>query len=134
MSLRSFGFVAMLAVSGSPAFAAGCHVDPFSTVFGADTDAHMTVKSGQRCGITMRTGGRGMSRNIGGTTGTTLDQQAQHGTVIIPEPHRIEYVSQRGYTGSDQFVFERTGETMSQKTGHTNSGTSHYTVHVDVVP
>ncbi len=134
MSLRSLYLAAVFAAAASPALAAGCHVDPFSTVFGADTDAHMTVKSGQRCGITMRTGGRGMSRNIGGTAGTTLDQQAQHGTVSIPSPHQIDYVAQRGYAGPDQFVFERTGETMSQKTGRVNGGTSHYTVHVDVMP
>ena len=132
MPLRAVMLATLVTSAAGPAFAAGCHVDPFSTVFGADTGTHMTVPSGQRCGITLRMGGRGLSGNVGGAAGVTLDQQAQHGTVTGAGPNHLDYVSQRGYAGPDRFVFERTGESMGRNGKSVHRGTSHYTVDVDV--
>lgn len=116
-------FIATLAAA-SPALAAGCHVDPFRAPHGIDTDVHMTAKSGTPCKIRM---------NGGSISGINISGPAQHGTAMLKD-ERIVYTSNSGFSGNDQFIFEKYGESFVGERGQHFAGTSHFTVSVDVTP
>ncbi len=131
--MRGFhaAFILGLAAAASPASAAGCHVDSFSFIFGSDAQTHMTVKSGQLCNVSMRMGLRMRSANVGGPSDVSVAEQAAHGVASTPDLQNWNYVSRPGYVGKDRFVIQETGEVMAR---YVYSGTSHFTVDVDVMP
>ena len=114
--------------SSTCVFAADCHIDTYNFVWGADTSTHMTVKSGHRCGSTIK------HSNGSGATATDISQPAANGTASAPSPNLWEYNARKGFAGKDSFVVATTGESMSGKRARVFSGTTHISVDVDVVP
>lgn len=133
MLIRSAIIASFVLTLSMPAYAAGCHVDRFTNALGSETNVNMAAKSGANCsikfgGVTMRS-----TPTMGDRT-TTISVQAQHGTAQVDGNNHVSYVSARGYAGPDQFVIERSGDSFSNKTGHTMSGTARYDVNVNVSP
>lgn len=71
------------------------------TINGVSVDGYMTVKSGRACVISFRSSGP--------TDRVQIDQRPSHGVVDIGSVGRLRYRPNRGYTGSDTFVYSRVG-------------------------
>lgn len=132
-SARPALLLASCLLAAGPALAAGCHVDHFTNIIGADTNVSMVAAPGRPCGVRLGAS-HGMGYSSGGRTPIVVSTPAQHGSAVADEDSHVTYRSAPGYAGPDRFVFERSGESMSRKNGRVTSGTSHYTVDVDVRP
>lgn len=122
--------VPALASAAGPA-AATCQLTPFQVQFGVDAETHMTVGSGQTCGVSMQMGGRGRTVSGGGPNGMEVGEAPTHGVAKTFGLNAWGYASRPGYTGQDRFVILSSGEIMGERIIR---GTSHITVDVDVVP
>lgn len=108
-----------------PAFASNCSMTSFNALPGTDTSAQMVVHSGATCAIQMTVRGGGMQMSVG--------KPAMNGTVTIPGPTSFAYASRPGFTGTDAFEADFTGELLANGKGHDMRGTAHIAVNVTVV-
>jgi hypothetical protein len=106
------------------AYSADCTVDRYSFVYGSDSPAHMTTKSGKLCW------GKIVTRS-GGVSSVQIGQQPADGVASAVGVSRWQYQSRSGYVGKDSFTVQISGESM-KKNGRTNGGTANLIVDVDV--
>ena len=106
MTKTSMTKVMALACLLSLAFAAEasarCSVPRIATFNNQTVDGRMTVSSGDRCSIKLRS-------SSGPTHSAEIVQRPSNGTVVIEAPHRIIYRSRAGYVGNDTFTYARRG-------------------------
>ena len=101
---------------------ASCQVDALHIHFGEDGAHHVVMRQNESCHFASQwgPGSRILSFQI--------TQQAQHGIASASGGKDWTYKPQRGFAGSDQFVYTYVGASKQ------NSGTSNVTVSVDVAP
>jgi hypothetical protein len=90
--------LATAAAEASP----NCSVPRFRTLAGQTVDGYMSVKSGKRCAIIMRS-------SRGPTFGVRILARAAHGGVHVEGMHRVVYQSRAGFAGADTFTYSRYG-------------------------
>ena len=123
---HSLGLLAVLVgLQASPALAAECSFQPFTTVPGADVGLMWSAKSGHPCTLLLKVSSRIDNVSM------TVARQATHGKAATPTVTTISYVSRPGFVGRDSFVIERTAEAMAR---FVTRGTAHWTINVNVVP
>jgi len=101
MRALMMGFALVLLATGAEA-APNCWVPRFRTLYGQTVDAFMTVKSGRRCSIVMRT-------SRGATTSAAIVTRPAHGEAHVEGPHRVVYRPRLGFSGTDTFTYARRG-------------------------
>jgi hypothetical protein len=103
MDARGLGLACLLLVACCAQASARCSVPRIPTFSNQTVDGNMTVNSGARCSIKLRT-------SRGPTYGAHIVERAAHGSVTVDSSNRIVYRSRPGYVGSDSFTYARTGE------------------------
>ena len=76
-----------------------CSVPYIKRMLGQTVEGRMTVRTGKQCRITMDT-------SMGGVLGTRIAQKASAGSATV-SGQTVVYVPKGGYTGTDQFTYER---------------------------
>ena len=98
------GFACLMLLAWATDAWALCSVPRFQFLGNQTVDAYMTVSSGDRCPIRLRT-------SSGPNHSTEVVQRPSNGTVAAEAPHRVVYRSRAGYVGSDTFTFAWRGLT-----------------------
>lgn len=75
------------------------------TLHGQTVDGYMYVNSGKTCTISFH--------SRGPTERTEVIERPSHGTVTPGSIGRLTYRSQKGFVGSDMFVYRRSGLDMT---------------------
>jgi len=99
---KTLGLAGLMLCAWAADASALCSVPRISTFNNQTVDGRMTVSSGDRCTIRLRT-------SSGPTHGAEIVQRPSNGTLGIEPPHRIVYRSRAGYVGSDSFTYARRG-------------------------
>ena len=82
--------------------AQACHVPFFRALENQVFDGHMTVRSGARCSIVRQ-------NSSAAITSTRIVSPPAYGAASVRGAHII-YASPRGYTGTDRFTFQGSGQ------------------------
>jgi hypothetical protein len=78
---------------------ANCSVPYIKRLLGQTVEGRMTVRTGKQCRIWM-------DSSLGGILGTRIAQKASAGSATV-SGQAVVYVPKGGYTGTDQFTYER---------------------------
>src|SRR5262245_47280095 len=103
---KTLGLAGLMLCAWAADASALCSVPRISPFNNQTVHGRMTVSSGDRCTIRLRT-------SSGPTHSAAIVQRPSNGTVGIEPPHRIVYRSRAGYVGSDTFTYARRGFDMN---------------------
>ncbi len=76
-----------------------CYVPYIKRIPGQIAEGRMTVRTGKQCQIIL-------NDSVGGVLGTRIAQKATAGSATV-SGQTVVYVPKGGYTGMDQFTYER---------------------------
>jgi hypothetical protein len=104
--MKAFGLAWLMLLAWVADASARCSVPRFQFLGNQTVDAYMTVSTGDRCPIRLRT-------SSGPNHRTEIVQRPSNGSVVTEAPHRVVYRSGAGYVGSDTFTFAWRGLSAS---------------------